>query len=95
MLDTATPLVLSPADNVAIVTARAPQGARPLGLGVELAAPVMPASPASAAGKISRTPSSAATLASGVAAPSDSALSRAASGSRTSIAAPFSSTPPT
>ena len=42
MLDTATPLVLSPADNVAILTARAPQGARPLGLGVELAAPVMP-----------------------------------------------------
>ena len=42
MLDTATPLILSPADNVAIVTARAPQGSRPLGLGVELAAPVMP-----------------------------------------------------
>ena len=42
MLDTATPLLLSPADNVAILTTRAPQGSRPLGLGVELAGPVMP-----------------------------------------------------
>lgn len=42
MLDTATPLILSPADNVAILTQRAPQGSRPLGLGVELAQPVMP-----------------------------------------------------
>ena len=43
MLDSATaPLVLHPADNVAILTARAPQGSRPLGLGVELAGPVMP-----------------------------------------------------
>ena len=43
MLDTATaPLVLHPADNVAILTARAPQGSRPLGLGEPLAAPVMP-----------------------------------------------------
>ena len=42
MLDTATPLLLSPADNVAILTQRAPQGSRPLALGVELAAPVMP-----------------------------------------------------
>ena len=34
MLDSATaPLVLHPADNVAILTARAPQGSRPLGLG--------------------------------------------------------------
>jgi altronate hydrolase len=43
MLDNATaPLVLNPADNVAILTARAPQGSRPLGLGEPLAAPVMP-----------------------------------------------------
>ena len=43
MLDSATaPLVLHPSDNVAILTARAPQGSRPLGLGVALAAPVMP-----------------------------------------------------
>ncbi len=42
MLDAATPLILSPTDNVAILTARAPQGSRPLGLGRELAAPVMP-----------------------------------------------------
>ena len=34
------PLILSPADNVAILTARAAQGARPLGLGAPLAAPV-------------------------------------------------------
>jgi altronate hydrolase len=40
MLDAATPLLLSPADNVAILTARAPEGARPLGLGAALAAPV-------------------------------------------------------
>jgi altronate hydrolase len=40
MLDAATPLLLSPADNVAILTARAPEGARPLGLGVALAAQV-------------------------------------------------------
>ena len=43
MLDNATaPLILNPADNVAILTARAPQGSRPLGLGEPLAAPVMP-----------------------------------------------------
>ncbi len=42
MLDAATPLILSPIDNVAILTARAPQGARPLGLGVPLATPVSP-----------------------------------------------------
>jgi altronate hydrolase len=43
MLATAAqPLVLHPSDNVAILTARAPQGSRPLGLGVELAGPVMP-----------------------------------------------------
>ena len=42
MLDAATPLILSPADNVAILTLRAPEGARPLGLGIALAAPVMP-----------------------------------------------------
>ncbi len=42
MLDaTPAPLVLNPADNVAILTARAPQGARPLGLGEPLAAPVI------------------------------------------------------
>ncbi|MFO1142961.1 MAG: altronate dehydratase family protein [Amaricoccus sp.] len=35
-------LVLNPADNVAILTARAPQGAQPLGMGVPLAAPVSP-----------------------------------------------------
>ena len=40
MLDTREPLVLHPADNVAILTARAPEGSRPLGLGVPLAAPV-------------------------------------------------------
>ena len=41
MLDaTPAPLVLNPADNVAILTARAPQGARPLGIGEPLAAPV-------------------------------------------------------
>jgi altronate hydrolase len=40
MPDAATPLILSPADNVAILTARAPQGARPLGVGAPLAAPV-------------------------------------------------------
>jgi altronate hydrolase len=40
MLDAATPLILSPADNVAILTARAPEGSRPLGLGQPLAAPV-------------------------------------------------------
>ena len=34
------PLVLSPADNVAILTARAPEGARPLGQGRPLGAPV-------------------------------------------------------
>ncbi len=38
--DTPAPLVLNPADNVAILTARAPQGALPLGLGEPLAAPV-------------------------------------------------------
>lgn len=43
MLDSATsPLILHPSDNVAILTARAPQGTRPLGIGVELASPVMP-----------------------------------------------------
>ena len=43
MLDTTpAPLVLQPADNVAILTARAPQGARPLGLGAPLEAPVAP-----------------------------------------------------
>jgi altronate hydrolase len=42
MSEQAQPLILSPADNVAILTARAPQGARPLGLGVALEAPVMP-----------------------------------------------------
>ena len=41
MLDaTPAPLVLNPADNVAILTARAPQGARPLGTGEPLTAPV-------------------------------------------------------
>ncbi len=42
MLQTATaaPLILNPADNVAILTTRAPEGSRPLGLGVPLAAPV-------------------------------------------------------
>ena len=40
MLDTREPLVLHPADNVAILTARAPEGSRPLGLGVPLSAPV-------------------------------------------------------
>ena len=41
MLDTTpAPLVLHPTDNVAILTARAPQGARPLGTGEPLAAPV-------------------------------------------------------
>jgi altronate hydrolase len=35
-----TTLVLHPADNVAILTARAPEGARPLGAGAPLAAPV-------------------------------------------------------
>ena len=40
MLDTPEPLVLNPADNVAILTSRAPQGARPLGLGDALSAPV-------------------------------------------------------
>jgi arabinonate dehydratase len=40
MLDAATPLILAPADNVAILTARAPEGSRPLGLGAPLAAPV-------------------------------------------------------
>ncbi|MFT3972959.1 MAG: altronate dehydratase family protein [Amaricoccus sp.] len=42
MLDAATPLILSPADNVAILTLRAPQGARPLGAGVALDHPVSP-----------------------------------------------------
>ena len=42
MLDAATPARPQPADNVAILTARAPQGARPLGLGAPLAAPVAP-----------------------------------------------------
>ena len=42
MLDAATPLILSPSDNVAILTARAPQGSRPLGAGAPLAAPVAP-----------------------------------------------------
>ncbi|HVL21598.1 MAG TPA: altronate dehydratase family protein [Amaricoccus sp.] len=42
MLDAVTPLVLSPTDNVAILTARAPQGARPLGAGVALDHPVSP-----------------------------------------------------
>jgi altronate hydrolase len=40
MLDTPAPLVLHPSDNVAILTARAQQGARPLGLGDPLEAPV-------------------------------------------------------
>ena len=40
MLDTREPLVLHPADTVAILTARAPEGSRPLGLGVPLSAPV-------------------------------------------------------
>lgn len=40
MLDTPAPLVLHPSDNVAILTARAPQGSRPLGLGDGLASPV-------------------------------------------------------
>lgn len=40
MLDAATPLLLSPTDNVAILTLRAPQGARPLGAGVALDHPV-------------------------------------------------------
>jgi altronate hydrolase len=38
--DTPAPLVLNPSDNVAILTARAAQGSRPLGLGTSLAAPV-------------------------------------------------------
>lgn len=42
MSEQAQPLILSPADNVAILTARAPQGARPLGIGAALEAPVMP-----------------------------------------------------
>ena len=42
MLDAVTPLVLSPADNVAILTTRAPQGARPLGAGIALEHPVSP-----------------------------------------------------
>ena len=42
MTKQAQPLILSPADNVAILTARAAQGTRPLGLGTELTAPVMP-----------------------------------------------------
>ncbi len=40
MLDSPAPLLLNPADNVAILTARAPEGARPLGLGEPLSAPV-------------------------------------------------------
>jgi len=40
MPDTREPLVLHPADNVAILTARAPQGSRALGLGVPVSAPV-------------------------------------------------------
>ncbi len=42
MTEQASPLILSPSDNVAILTARAPQGSRPLGLGAALEAPVMP-----------------------------------------------------
>lgn len=40
MLDVSTTVTLSPVDNVAILTARMPEGARPLGVGVPLAAPV-------------------------------------------------------
>jgi hypothetical protein len=50
MLDTREPLVLHPADNVAILTARAPAGARPLGLGAPLSGPV------SSGHKIARSP---------------------------------------
>ena len=42
MLDSREPLVLNPADNVAILTARAPEGSRPLGAGAPLSAPVSP-----------------------------------------------------
>ena len=49
MLDAREPLVLHPADTVAILTARAPEGSRPLGLGVPLSAPV------AAGHKIART----------------------------------------
>jgi altronate hydrolase len=42
MLDAATPLILSPTDNVAILTVRAPQGAQPLGHGAALDHPVSP-----------------------------------------------------
>ncbi|MBB5223380.1 altronate hydrolase [Amaricoccus macauensis] len=42
MLDAATPLILSPTDNVAILTVRAPQGAQPLGHGAPLDHPVSP-----------------------------------------------------
>lgn len=42
MLDAASPLVLSPADTVAILTTRAAQGARPLGFGMALDHPVSP-----------------------------------------------------
>src|SRR5690606_30177060 len=41
MTEQTQPLILSSADNVAILTARAAQGARPLGIGEGLQAPVM------------------------------------------------------
>ncbi len=50
MLDTPAPLVLHPSDNVAILTGRAPEGARPLGLGDALTRPV------SSGHKIAREP---------------------------------------
>ena len=40
MIDTPQPLVLHADDNVAILTARAPEASRPLGFGVPLSAPV-------------------------------------------------------
>lgn len=63
MLDVSTTLILSPVDNVAILTARMPEGARPLGVGVPLAAPV------SAGHKIARQVIAQGTAAEGGAAP--------------------------